>query len=305
MDNNAVGRELLKLFRRNFPYITQSDEGALEVLANPENVTFERRDADGALIAAAVTRNNVIYMLCVDAPFRRRGIGGALLNEVEQSMREKGCEKVVVGVGEGYLAPGIPTNRKQNPEELASEKLYDDLSDEGCAFFKKRGYAHGWDKGNCFDMRMTLADMPLDGCRVGDEIDGVACRWATAEDMQGVRDCVQDALPEFVEFYEHDSLYADGSSRALIAVTDGRVAGALIVDRDDETSLGSIGCTSVAHAYRGRRIAARLAQAGTRYLKDIGLENAYLSYTYSGLDRLYGSAGYQICVYFCMAEKAL
>lgn len=33
------------------------------------------------------------------------------------------------------------------------------------------------------------------------------------------------------------------------------------------------------------------------------MHNAFLGYTYSGLDRLYGRAGYRICVYYFMAKK--
>lgn len=35
------------------------------------------------------------------------------------------------------------------------------------------------------------------------------------------------------------------------------------------------------------------------------LKEAYLGYTYSGLDHMYGYAGYKICVYYNMAFKRL
>jgi hypothetical protein len=35
------------------------------------------------------------------------------------------------------------------------------------------------------------------------------------------------------------------------------------------------------------------------------MKEAFLSYTYSGLDRLYGAAGYKINVYYMMAKKNL
>lgn len=69
--------------------------------------------------------------------------------------------------------------------------------------------------------------------------------------------------------------------------------------------LGSVDCTTVKRAYQGRHIAVNLVAVGTKYLKDIGLEEAYLSYTYTGLDHMYGYVGYKICVYFMMAEKGL
>ena len=46
-----------------------------------------------------------------------------------------------------------------------------------------------------------------------------------------------------------------------------------------------------------------MVMLGTKYLKDIGLKNASLSYTYSGLDKLYGASGYKISTYYFMGEK--
>lgn len=69
--------------------------------------------------------------------------------------------------------------------------------------------------------------------------------------------------------------------------------------------LGSVGCTTVKRAWQGRHIAVNLVAVGKRYLKDIGLKEAYLSYTYTGLDHMYGYVGYKTCIYFMMAEKEL
>ena len=44
---------------------------------------------------------------------------------------------------------------------------------------------------------------------------------------------------------------------------------------------------------------------GTKYLKDIGLKNASLSYTYTGLDKLYGYSGYRISCYYMMGKKVI
>lgn len=86
----------------------------------------------------------------------------------------------------------------------------------------------------------------------------------------------------------------------------GEVAGTLIVTIEDEKrKLGSIGCTAVRPAYRGQHIAVGLVMEANRYLKEAGMKEAYLSYTYSGLDHMYGYAGYRICVYYMMAQKKL
>ena len=73
----------------------------------------------------------------------------------------------------------------------------------------------------------------------------------------------------------------------------------------EEKGLGSIGCTVVKRSFQGRHIAVNLVILGTKYLKEAGMKEAYLGYTYTGLDRLYGYAGYKICVYYMMAKKNL
>ncbi len=99
-------------------------------------------------------------------------------------------------------------------------------------------------------------------------------------------------------------LFRSEGARVLIAVFRDEVAGALIVGAEDiEKGLGSVGCVAVRKGWRGRHIAVNLVTIGTKYLKDSGFRDAYLSYTYSGLDRMYGYAGYKICTYFMMAEK--
>ena len=50
-------------------------------------------------------------------------------------------------------------------------------------------------------------------------------------------------------------------------------------------------------------LATRMVVLGTKYLKDVGLKRANLSYTYSNLDVLYGASGYEISTYYFMGEK--
>ena len=116
-----------------------------------------------------------------------------------------------------------------------------------------------------------------------------------------------DAFEEFAQYYRDEALYgADDRRRVLIALRDGAVLGALIVSVGVEcASVGSVGCTAVRTACRNRGIASNLVILGTAHLKAAGMERAFLGYTYSGLDKLYGRAGYKICCYYFMAGKAL
>lgn len=71
------------------------------------------------------------------------------------------------------------------------------------------------------------------------------------------------------------------------------------------SGMGCIGCTAVKHTHRGRKIATNLVILGTQSLKERGLRGAWLDFTYTDLAKLYGTAGYRICTYYCMAKKPL
>lgn len=349
--------ELWEIFERNFPFVVRDKGTALGILGHEGNTVLEERDAQGHLIGAAVINKSTILMLCVDKEYRNRGIGSRLLREAEEAMRADGFDKINVGGGFDYLAPGVPTAKRYYAAE--NEKLYPGLDEAASDFFTKRGYVHSWEC-NCFDMRFPLCEFSL--CELGNKsagndealqdslgknhseknsgveknssieksngveeknsmgensgmrentysvgimLDKITYRLAVPSDRDAVCACTDAACPEFTEYYRADGLYHEGNSaRVFIADAGDEVAGTLIVGVEDaEKSLGSVGCTTVRPTWRGRHIAVNLVTIGTKYLKEIGLREAYLSYTYTGLDHMYGYAGYKICVYFMMAQK--
>lgn len=296
--------ELYQIFRRNFPFIVRDEATALRILGHEGNKVLEKRNPQGELIGAAVVNDHTLLMLCVDAPYRRQGLGEELLALSERAVRDGGHDEITVGVGFDYLMPGVPTSRPYFATE--EPRLCDGLTDAAARFFEARGYRHAWDC-DCFDMRFPLLEFPDTPLDPGCAADGVTYRWAAPEDLDAVRDCVYDACEEFTPYYLSPALYeGDSPERALIAVCGRQVVGALLVSVEAEgAGLGSVGCTAVRPAYRGRRIATNLVKLGTAYLRERGMAEAYLSYTYTGLDRMYGQAGYRICVYYMMAKKRL
>ncbi len=297
--------ELIEIFRKNFPFIVRQDEKVIEILSNKDNKVFVRRDENGKLIAASVVNKNTILMLCVDSKFRNRGIGSSLLDESEKFIAKNSYKEISVGVGFDYLMPGVPTNTKVYNEELEKDNVYLNVDNTACEFFKKRGYTHSWGECNCFDMRLDLTNFNKCGYSVGSTIDGITYTWATLNDIPKIIECTDDACEEFSKYYKDKKLYdIKGSQRVLIAKNGEEIVGTLIVSIEtEEVGLGSVGCTTVKTSYRGRHIGVNLVIVGTKYLKDIGLPNAFLGYTYSGLDHMYGYSGYQICIYYLMAKK--
>jgi GNAT superfamily N-acetyltransferase len=244
-------------------------------------------------------------LLCVAPEYRRQGIGTWLLEESEKAIRGAGYDEITVGVGDDYITPGIPTGKRYAP--AVNECLDEQVDEAGSSFFEKRGYVHDWgNECNCFDMKFPLCEFTREEHDISDAIDGICYRFATIEDRESVSACTDAACEDFTKWYQDDFLYTENkSSRVLVAVADGKVVGTLMVDTNHESGLGSVGCTAVHPDYRGKHIAVNMVILGTKYLRDVGMKEAYLSYTYSGLDHMYGYAGYKIFVYFMMAKKKL
>ncbi len=298
--------ELVTLFRRNFPYVIREDSCVRKILDNAENRIFERRDPVGNLIGAAVVRKQTVYMLCVDEAYRGRGIGSELLAQAESCVREAGFATVKVGVGDDYLTPGVPTDRAYG-EILGKEAVYPKLDGAAAEFFVKRGYVHAWGNEDCFDMRFPMKEFVPWKLRIGDTVDGITYRFATTSDIPEIRKCTDNAQESFTEYYLDPEIYdATKGQYVLVALDRKTVCGTLrILTGVESAGVGSIGCTTVHEDWRGRHIAVNMVRLGTAFLFASGMTDAYLGYTYTGLDRLYGYAGYKICTYYMMAEKKL
>ncbi len=302
---DRMTEELYGLFKRNFPFAVREEKTAKEILSNDRNRVFARRDGEGRLTGASVVHKNTVLFFCVDRPCRNRGLGAQLLKETEAFVKAEGYDSIQVGAGEQYLTPGVPTSVKPFEEPLGREALRPGLTDEAARFFKKRGYAHAWGEANCFDMRAELEKTEFPAYSVGDTVEGVTYRWAAQGDLPQIVKCVDSAERDFTRYYQNPALYQGGAERVLLALQGG-VCGTLIVSAETKApDLGSVGCTAVAPEYRGRHIGVNLTVLGTKYLKGLGLREGFLGYTYSGLDKMYGYAGYEICAYYYMAAKRL
>ena len=298
--------QLYRLFCENFPAAVREAEHVKHIFSHPEITVLSRREGD-RLIAAAVVWTNSITMLAVDAPFRHQGIGSELLAQAEALIHQRGYDSVTVGVGPDYLTPGVPVRTMPFKEAPKDEILHPALNDEAWQFFVRCGYYNSWDDCNCFDMCMELANYPQYPHKIGDAINGITYRWASAADLPGICECTDAAEEGFTPLYRVSKLYAASSPhRVLLAELDGRICGVLqVLFGVEAPSLGSIGCTAVHPDFQGRHIAVNLVMLGTKALKEAGLPRAYLGYTYSGLEHLYGKAGYKVSCYYAMAEKNL
>ena len=300
--------KIYEMYKRNFPYINREEDTLKDIISNEDNIVFERKKGD-ELIACAIVNKNTILLLVVDSKYRGNGIGQSLLEECENVILNNGYDKIILGVGFNYLMPGVPTSKK------FASSIYENLDPMidsfASDFFEKRGYIHSWGDCNCFDMKMKLSDFNKDNYSIGDTINGINYRWATINDLSDIIECADDACQyqdeKFSKYYKNLDLYKDNNKqKVLVAVKNNKIVGTLIVSVETEgKDLGCVGCTCVSFKETHQKIGTNMVMLGTKYLKDIGLKNASLSYTYSGLDVLYGTSGYEISTYYFMGEKLI
>ena len=76
-------KEIIKMFRKEFPYIDREEKTLNNILSNKNNHFIERRDEYDNLIAVYIINQNVILFFCIDEKFRNKGLGTELLKESE------------------------------------------------------------------------------------------------------------------------------------------------------------------------------------------------------------------------------
>lgn len=300
--------EIIQMFRKYFPYIDREEKTIKEILSDKNTHFIERRDENNNLIAVSVINENAIIFFCVDEKHRSKGFGSELLKESENFIKNNGYKNIVIGAGFNYIMPGVPTSKKYY--DSVNECLVKEVDNTASNFFEKRGYSHSWDC-NCFDMKMQLSDFNLFENTINDTIKNVKYRWAKISDMEEIVECADDACQyqetKFSKYYKNENFYKEtNSQRVLVAEKDNKIIGCIIVSVEVEgKDLGNVGCTCVRFSETHQGIGSNLVILGTQYLHNIGLKNASLGYTYSGLDKMYGNAGYKISCYYMMATKVI
>jgi len=282
-----MANEIIKLFRENLPDVIRRYGAVENVLCDDNNHIINCRDGN-KLAGVSVINGGTIYLLCVDKYSQNHGIGTRLLLQSEDYIRSKGFTKANLGVGKDYIMPGVPKN------------------DGVHRFFRKHGYTHSWGDIGCIDMHQALDGFSCNDYTIGDTIKEIRYRWADASDLESTVQCIIDAEESFVCFYQDKAIYKhDSTTPVLIAEKDNNVFGAIMVNFEEGLSNngGTLDCLVTAQKHRGKGIATTLTTLGTKHLKDIGLCNSYLCYTYTDISGMYRRIGYEVCMEYFMGEK--
>jgi ribosomal protein S18 acetylase RimI-like enzyme len=220
-------------------------------LLRPEEAALFCAQEDGAAAGYAMVHSNAIAVLCVLPEYRKHGHGSALLRQAEGHIKAGGCGAAVLGYGPHCLLQGVPD------------------TDEGAVpFFQRRGYSADWTSVN---MALPLADFDPQSLRIPAAPQGLAFRFAQAEDLPTLLRAVESAQPCWLEIFRRL-----GDAPVLLAEENGELLGFECLDPrgglfvTGGTQVGSIGCVGVIPAARKRGVGRAMVAHGAAWLKAQG-----------------------------------
>ena len=236
-----------------------------------------------------------ILLLTVDPDCRRQGIGTRLLNAAVDRFRSEEIGTVHLGANaELPFWQGIPTH-------LRSAK----------SFFEK----HGWEiYEKSYDLIMDLRELLVpDWVMLRAQEQGVTVRPAQAEDVPAI---LSFHAQEFSYRWFAKAIDEGRIGDIVVALRGPDVVGSLIICDVGWTEwtgrqwreflgqdMGAIGAVGVKESERGKGIGLALVAEGSRLLKERGVRNCFIHWTW--LVDWYGKLGYKVWQEYWMARKPL
>jgi len=275
--SEALVSEACALYNRNFPRFAASEASfSRNLMLDDGAVMFTWREKE-TLAGFAVVYMDGLMMLCVDAPYRRRGIGAALLAACEKEAALYG--KLILGHASSgrYLFCGAPKNKECDAFLDASGYSESAVCDD-CVLcideFTPREYV-----SDCI-IRMRREDEREAAYALGNSIN--AGRWG--------------------------KVYREAKDMIVAEMSDGSIGGGVVISPGcgfEEAIEGSctLGCLGVEKAYRRRGIAAALCHRLVELARERGYRNIFIGWT--GIADWYGGLGAKRYASWRMGEKKL
>jgi len=277
-----VYQEFYHLYLSCFPNYPVSEKLFNELL-QPNLAHIIEHRVNGELIAFSMVHGSSVSLLCVDAKFRRQGIGSDLLQESEIYIRNSDSRHIRLGRGRHYLLQGVPTD-----------------DNEVVLFFERRGYTASWTSTN---MHLELCDFSLEQLNIPWAPEGIAYRFATDDDIPSLFDAIADAQSAW------KSVYETCSDPVFIAVRDGKVLGFEVLSPfggrfvPSGEKVGCVGCVGVIKAERKKGIGRTMVVKGIDWLKSQNCTSIELRYV--EIVDWYRKIGFESTHFQWMGEKEI
>ncbi|MEM1116376.1 MAG: GNAT family N-acetyltransferase [Bacteroidota bacterium] len=286
----ADAEAVLALWNRSAPHDPLAPALLAEKLADTEAVLVATVAGDlvglgtGALWPTPGQVRGSVRLLAVDPAHRRRGVGTALLAEIEARLGAAGAEAVrLAECAPNYLTPGV-----------------DVRYDGGLAFATARGYTDLGEAVNLgVDLRADDWDTSADEARLGAE--GVTVRRATEADRPALARLLAATWPTWQA--ETDRAYLRAPVSMHLALRDGDVLGFAAHDTNN-VGTGWFGPMGTAEAARGLGIGGVLCRRCLADSRAQGLDRATIAWA-AALPFYKRVAGADVERRFRRFEKAL
>ena len=213
-----------------------------------EQLIFKAEDGDGKLVGGCVVNVHawgraVLAQLWVDGPWRRHGLGSALIHAAENAAREKGCYYLCLGTADFMARP-----------------LYEKHGFRVFTVNRDIPMGHlSWSLSKRLD-KGAPDYVPMDNSAA----ERFSVRSGSSEDAKligkGLEDFCVEAVPDKHEYIPLSKKLVDEDGRLIAAVIAG-------VDEDDTADLDGIW---VEEPYRGQGVGAYLLREIERELEENG-----------------------------------
>ncbi|MFA6519032.1 MAG: GNAT family N-acetyltransferase [Candidatus Shapirobacteria bacterium] len=221
-----------------------------------------------------------ITLVMVDKNYQRKGVGMELLKVAKECLHKFGAKEVFIGCGAGdYFWPGVPTN------------LPDAIS-----FFKKNGLKV--EESN-LDMAGNLENYQTPK-EIMERIKDLNLVFTTlkVKEAGGLITFEKTCFPEWTKFFEN-AIREEHYENIFIVKDSEKILGSAMLLGEKGfvwskllNKAGGFGALGVAENQRDKGIGLALAAKATEVLKDRGVKNSFLGWTY--LDKWYGKLGYKV-----------
>lgn len=217
-----------------------------------------------------------ITLIMVNKDKQRQGIGKQLLEHAKEYLKDQGIDEILVGSGAGsYFWPGIPTNLGN-----------------AINFFRKNGLNSteaNLDMVGNLQTYLTPETISQSISTLNLQIDFLMD--SEKEDLYLFE---EQNFPNWVKYFKDSN-----NDNVLIAKVDNKIVGSVIVLGSEGIvwsklleKPGGFGALGVSEEYRGKGIGLAIAAKATELLKERGVKNSFLGWTY--LDKWYGKLGYSV-----------
>lgn len=270
-------QEYVQIFNRCFPEFKMSSERFAKLLHSDKCNYYDYSEGDEVL-GFAITEDVNLRLICVIPEKQKRGIGTALLSEVEEELASKDIDKIITGG--------------------TSSDLFIGAVEDSWGFFEKNGYI--W-KDAYEEMLINLKDFSMESYKLrGHKVAEYGWFVGNLEEIKKAVAAVDESWVPY--FNKADNIY--------VGRVNGEIASFCLVDKDCQNYLtdvhgrvGMPGCVGTVPKFRNQGIAIEMIARATEYLKEEGMDISFIFFT--GVAKWYEQLGYKTFLKEIFGEKKL